>query len=56
MFPVFAVGERKVRMIRRSCAVEKEPDNIIKENFTLIIVIIILLITTNYLAKKSCSC
>lgn len=32
MFPVFAVGERKVRTIRRSCAVEKEPDNIIREN------------------------
>lgn len=54
MFPVFAVGERKVRMIRRSCAVEKEPDNIIKDNFTLIIILLLLIITTNYLVEKSC--
>lgn len=46
-FPVFAVGDRKVRMFRRSCAVEKEPDNIIKDNFTLIIIIIIIQIISN---------
>jgi len=46
MFPVFAGRERKVSMIRRSCAIEKDPDNII-ENLTLIVVII-MLITINY--------